>query len=186
MTVRDHSAKDSRGQHLFPVLGSDEELTGVLTRNQLIQLYQQLPSRASTVKLSEIATQKPQVAYADEPLRIVANRMADSGFTRLPVLDPAGNGRIVGMVGLNDLLHARTKNLDNERARERVLRIRMPFGPRARERKIALTEEADFREGAGPASEVHSDERQKMGGSRFGAGKMTRERRRLYLVAISF
>jgi H+/Cl- antiporter ClcA/predicted transcriptional regulator len=145
-----HSNKDSRGQHLFPVVGSGDKLAGVLTRNQLIQLYQRLSAQASTIKLSEIATQKPAVAFADEPLRIVANRMADSGFTRLPVLDPVGNGRIVGMVGLNDLLHARTRNLENERARERVLRIRMPFGVGATERKIALIEEAQDR--SGPAS----------------------------------
>jgi chloride channel protein, CIC family len=122
-----HSDDNPKGQHLFPVLNPNNELAGVVTRNQLVQLYQQTPSRASTIRLCEIATKNPQVAFADEPLRAVVNRMADSGFTRFPVLDPRGNGKIVGMVALNDLLHARTKNLEDERARERVLRIRMPF-----------------------------------------------------------
>jgi CBS domain-containing protein len=148
-----HSANDSRGQHLFPVLGTGDELAGVLTRNQLVQLYQQLSSRASTVKLSDIATQKAVVAFADEPLRMVVNRMADSGFTRLPVLDPAGDGKIVGMVSLKDLLHARTRILEDERARERVIRIRMPFGRHATELKIALTEQADFQSGSSDSSE---------------------------------
>jgi hypothetical protein len=31
------------------------------------------------------------------------------------------------MVSLEDLLHARTRNLTEERERERVLRIRLPF-----------------------------------------------------------
>jgi hypothetical protein len=56
-------------------------------------------------------------------------------------------GKIVGMVALNDLLNARTRNLEDERARERVLRIRMPFGRQAKERKIALTEKSGFRNG---------------------------------------
>jgi chloride channel protein, CIC family len=143
-----HSTENPKSQHLFPVLGSANELIGVVTRNQLVQLFHRMPDRAPGVRLSEIATQKPQVAFADEPLRTVVNRMAESGFTRFPVLDPRGDGKIVGMVALNDLLHARARNLEDERARERVLRIRMPFGRQAKERKIPLTEESDFRNGS--------------------------------------
>jgi CIC family chloride channel protein len=148
-----HSTKNPKGQHLFPVLGAGNELTGVVTRNQLVQLYQRTPAQAGTIRLCQIATQNPQVAFADEPLRTVVNRMADSGFTRFPVLDPQGDGKIVGMVALHDLLHARTRNLEDERARERVLRIRMPFGQQAKERKIKLTEGSDFRNG----SDSHAD-----------------------------
>lgn len=148
-----HSTKSPKGQHLFPVLGSGGGLVGVVTRNQLVALYQRMSAEAPIVRLSEIATLRPQVAFADEPLRAVVNRMADSGFTRFPVLDPAGNGKIVGMVALNDLLHARTKNLEDERARERVLRIRMPWGRQIIEHKIALTEGADF------SKESNSDHR---------------------------
>jgi CBS domain containing-hemolysin-like protein len=72
--------------------------------------------------------------------------MAESGFTRFPVLDPEG-GKIVGMVALSDLLQARTKNLEDERARERVLRIRMPFERRAKESTVPLTQGSDFRNG---------------------------------------
>ena len=141
-----HSTKSPKGQHRFPVLNSSSELIGVVTRNQLVQLYQQMPSEAFVIRLSEIATQNPLVAFSDEPLRTVVNRMADSGFTRFPVLDPAGDGKIVGMVALNDLLHARTRNLSDERTRERVLRIRMPFGRQAEESKVPLTSGKDFRD----------------------------------------
>jgi chloride channel protein, CIC family len=54
--------------------------------------------------------------------------MAESGFTRLPVVDSSESGKIVGLVSLEDLLRARTRNLTEERHRERVLRIRLPFG----------------------------------------------------------
>jgi CBS-domain-containing membrane protein len=130
------------------VLDANSELYGVITRNQLAQLYKETPAEASTIRLSEIA-RTPMVAFADEPLRSVVNQMADSGFTRFPVLDRESKGKIVGMVALNDLLHARVKNLEDERARERVLRIRMPFGGQMAERKIRLTEGADFPNGSG-------------------------------------
>jgi chloride channel protein, CIC family len=143
-----HSKDGLKGQHLFPVLDAEGELAGVVTRNQLVQLHQQRADEARSLELKEIATRKPQVAYSDEPLRKVVERMAESGFTRFPVLDPAGNGNIVGMVALNDLLQARTKNLEDERARERVLRIRMPFGHTAKERRIPLTNQSDFANGS--------------------------------------
>lgn len=142
-----HSTTSPKGQHLFPVLSPINELIGVVTRNQLAQLYQQRSPKAAGIRLSEIA-QKPLVAFSDEPLRTVVNRMADTGFTRFPVLDPAGDGKIVGMVALNDLLHARTRTLSDERARERVLRIRMPFGRQVEESKVPLTAGTDFRDGS--------------------------------------
>jgi len=144
------SADNPKGQHLFPVLGPDKKMVGVVTRNQLDRLYRQRQQKAETVQLLEIATQNPQVAFSDEPLRTVVNRMAESGYTRFPVLDPADDGGIVGMVALRDLLRARSKNLEDERARERVLRIRMPFGKQASERKIPLTQNANFSNGMDP------------------------------------
>src|SRR5262245_12699760 len=59
-------------------------------------------------------------AYEDEPLRIVVFRMAETGVTELPVV-ARDNERAVGIVALNDLLTARTRILDDERRRERVL-----------------------------------------------------------------
>jgi chloride channel protein, CIC family len=127
---------------------SNHELAGVVTRNQLVQLYEKEVDTASKIKLSEIATRNPEVAFPDEPLRAVVNRMAESGFTRFPVLGQDGDGKIVGIVSLNDLLHARTRNLEDERTRERVLRIRMPFGRHAEESQTKLTDGADFPEGS--------------------------------------
>ena len=65
---------------------------------------------------------------AGEPLRLIVNRMAETGYTRMPVLAGPGQRRVVGMVSLEDLLHARVRNLSEERHRERVIRIRLPFG----------------------------------------------------------
>jgi CIC family chloride channel protein len=67
------------------------------------------------------------VAYADEPLRVVVYRMAETGLTDLPVVERGPERRLVGMIGLRDLLSARTRNLSEERDRERVLHIRLPI-----------------------------------------------------------
>jgi H+/Cl- antiporter ClcA/predicted transcriptional regulator len=121
-----HNDHRPRGQYLFPVVDSKSELLGVVTRKHLMKLLEQMPGQAPGTRISEIASVEPVVAFADEPLRVVVRRMAESGLTRFPVLDPQSERRLVGMISLNDLLGARIQNLEDERARERVLRIRMP------------------------------------------------------------
>jgi len=59
-----------------------------------------------------------------EPLRAVANRMAERGLTRMPVVDTDASSAFVGMISLRDLLHARAKNVRDEHHQERVLHLR--------------------------------------------------------------
>ena len=122
-----HHNSRPQGQHLFPVVDEDRDLLGIITRKELFRRFDEARDIAPVVRLSEIAVSEPIVAFADEPLRVVVLRMAESGLTRLPVLDPQSERRLVGMISLHDLLRARTQNLAEERARERVLRIRLPF-----------------------------------------------------------
>ena len=77
--------------------------------------------------MSDVARRDPVVAVADEPLRTVIDRMAETGYTRMPVVDNDEERRLAGMVSLEDLLRARTRNLAEERSRERVLRIHLSF-----------------------------------------------------------
>ena len=72
------------------------------------------------------------VAYADETLRIVAERMAASGLTRFPVVDRAAPDRIVGLVALRHLLLARAHAVEEEQDRERTLRLRFILPRRRR------------------------------------------------------
>jgi CBS domain-containing protein len=69
-------------------------------------------------------------AYPDEPLRVVVYRMAETGLTRMPVVERDNPSKLVGMVSLTDLLRARTRDLEEERHRERVLRLRFPLSKR--------------------------------------------------------
>ena len=122
-----HHQDRPQGQYLFPVVDMDKTLLGVVTRKELFRLLDQSTGNSAETRLSDIASPESVVAFSDEPLRVVVHRMAESGVTRMPVLDPLTNGWLAGMVSLHDLLRARTQNLAEERVRERVLRIRLPF-----------------------------------------------------------
>jgi len=111
-----------RGQHLYPVVDSESRLKAVVTRKELRELTE---SRARESSLGDVL-REPVVAWPDEPLRVVVFRMAETGLTRLPVVDP-DTGKLAGMVSLRDLLSARVRNLNEERHRERVLKLRVPF-----------------------------------------------------------
>jgi len=102
------------------------KLLGAITRNTLHNLLHSGPPPSTP--LTEVAPKDPVVAYADEPLRAVVYRMADTGLTRFPVVEREDSRKLVGMVSLNDLLRARTRSIEEERHRERVLRIRLPLG----------------------------------------------------------
>jgi CBS domain-containing protein len=116
-----------RTQLLYPVVDESQRLKGVVTRNDLQRLMADPEPDGRT--MAEIANPDPVVAHPDEPLRVVVYRMAETGFTRFPVVGT--DGRLAGMVALFDLLRARTRTLDEERHRERVLRLHLPGRSRA-------------------------------------------------------
>ncbi|HLX56677.1 MAG TPA: chloride channel protein [Ktedonobacteraceae bacterium] len=132
-------------QQLYPVLDTEKHMKGVVTRKDLRRLQHgitmktaELDGDGGNAALADSSNDnhaeemplellhiKPVVAYPDEPLRIAVYRMAESGFTRLPVVERDNPGKLVGMVSLNDLLKARVRSLDDERHRERVLHLRL-------------------------------------------------------------
>lgn len=111
----------SRGQHLYPVIDAGRRLTGVITRKDLVA------ASGEGISIYDVARHDPIIAVADESLRTVVYRMAETGLTRIPVVDSSEERRLVGMLSLDDLLLARARNLTEERSRERVLHIRLPF-----------------------------------------------------------
>jgi H+/Cl- antiporter ClcA len=113
-------------QQLFPVVDGNRQLVGVVTRFTL----QQLSERHATDPAASLATivhGQPAVAYPDEPLRFIVQRMADTGLTRFPVIERDGTRRLAGMISLDDLLKARSLNLEAERRRERIMSVRIAF-----------------------------------------------------------
>ncbi len=121
-------------QRLYPVMDSEGRLTGVVTRSDLQDFAQQWEQHAENASpsLAELVQAKPVVAYPDEPLRQVVYRMAETNHTRFPVVERDDPQRLLGIVSLSDLLKARVRNLEEERVRERVLRVHhfLPRGAR--------------------------------------------------------
>jgi CBS domain-containing protein len=116
-----------RSQRLFPVVDAEGRLTGVVTRSDLRKFMQAHPVHNEVHALAELVRPNPAKAFPDEPLRAVVYRMAETGLTRLLVVERDDPRKLVGIVSLNDLLKARVRNLEEERRRERVLTIRRIF-----------------------------------------------------------
>jgi chloride channel protein, CIC family len=126
----------ARGQRLYPVLDDGNRLMGVVTRTDLQKLVLELEnSQDGNVRLAEIVAPDPIVAYANEPLRFVVNRMAATGLTRFPVVKNGSERELLGMIGLRDLLKARELTVEEEHRKERVLRLRLP--PSLQRRRLA-------------------------------------------------
>ena len=148
------SASPRRMQRLFPVLDVKKRLLGVVTRRDLEKLApgsdghtnhngHQAQTEATDEQVYQLASamhSQPIVAYPDEPLRATVYRMAESGYTRLPVVDREHPDQLLGMVSLQDLLKARVRNLDEERRRERVLKLSLLFSPRSSGTRRELSE----------------------------------------------
>jgi H+/Cl- antiporter ClcA/predicted transcriptional regulator len=127
----DHRQK----QRLLPVVNSDGTLAGVLTRKDIRDRIDHEGDLALRRTLREVARTNTSDVYADEPLRVVVYRMAETGFTRMPVVDRA-SGKFLGLISLDDLLKARARHLEEERRRERTLKLRffLPNGRIAEEK----------------------------------------------------
>jgi CIC family chloride channel protein len=127
------SDNSRRSQRLYPVVGPAGDLVGVVTGSDLQKLIQEQQAEGNGRQLAEVIKSHPVVAYPDEPLRVVVYRMAESGFTRLPVVARHDPQRLMGIVSLTDLLKARAHHLEEEQRRERVLQMRLLLPLRARQ-----------------------------------------------------
>jgi CIC family chloride channel protein len=111
---------DRQEQRLLPVANAEGQLVGVVTRGDISQWMEQHGHTVLERPLGELTRANPTEAYPDEPLRVVVYRMAENGFTRIPVVERTTK-KLLGLVSLKDLLKARTRHLEEERRRERPL-----------------------------------------------------------------
>jgi CIC family chloride channel protein len=108
-----------RRQRLYPVLDEVTALVGLLPWSAILETRDRPDLCVEAVMLSPVA-----VAFADEVLRTVADRMVQHGIGVLPVVERADATRLLGLVTQFDLLQARQKLLEEERNAERVLTLR--------------------------------------------------------------
>ena len=110
-------------QRLLPVVNEQGQLVGVLTRGDIRERFEREGDIALQRRLGDAVRGETVEAYPDEPLRVVVYRMAERGLTRMPVVEQASR-KFLGLVSLNDLLKARARHLEEERRRERTLKLR--------------------------------------------------------------
>lgn len=104
-----------RRQRLYPVLGDDRRMIGVLALSDILAAAGSVPTTAGALVRS------PVVAHPAETLRAVADRMVASEHGVLPVVDPDDASRLVGLVTQFDLLSAQRRVFVEESLRERPL-----------------------------------------------------------------
>jgi len=117
-----------RRQRLFPVLDEGSRLVGVLPWSAVLTGRSDTEQQVREVMIKPVA-----VAYPDEILRAVADRMAASRIGVIPVVDRLDPGHLDGLVTQFDLLQARQKLLEEERHAERVLTLEGMMGRRSQE-----------------------------------------------------
>jgi len=84
----------------IPVLDSVGNLVGIVTRSDILQAA--LGDR-HTRTVGEIMTRDLIVAYPDEDLHVALHRMIGRQVGRLPVVDPAHNRTLLGIVAREDI-----------------------------------------------------------------------------------
>jgi CIC family chloride channel protein len=105
----------------YPIVDAAGKLTGIITYTDLTRLPPADEAEART--LADWIGRKLVVAFPDEPLRVVTNRMIAAQVGRVLVVSPDQPDRLVGIVTRSDLLKARQRLLDEEERRERVLTL---------------------------------------------------------------
>ncbi len=104
---------DDHGQHLFPITDEDGNLIGAVT-------YRQLADADPAATVASIA-KPPATLRSNQTLRFGIQQMAETGVTRLLVVNPADHRKVVGVLALHHVLEARKRHVQEEVRRERVL-----------------------------------------------------------------
>jgi chloride channel protein, CIC family len=113
----------SHWQRLYPLVDEEGNLRGVLSRGNMIKAAD---AGDTADRLLKYGTTAPAVVGPRDTLRYAAEKMAKSKLRSFPVV--SSSGKLVGILNIEDLLEARGKASLRNSERQRVLRLRWPFG----------------------------------------------------------
>ncbi len=88
------------GHPSFPVVDKEGKLLGIVTHREILKALRDDPQRP----VGEIAVRRVVVAYPDEPLDAIWERIRRSGVGRLPVVDRRDHRHLVGFVSVADIV----------------------------------------------------------------------------------
>jgi H+/Cl- antiporter ClcA/CBS domain-containing protein len=113
----DHD-RDDKSQYLFPVLDDRARVVGAMTYPELVAARDD--SQLHERSLHSLARAAPRI-LTNATLRAAIEQMAATGNTRLLAVNPADESHLVGEIALHGVLVARSRHLENEQRRERIL-----------------------------------------------------------------
>src|SRR5256885_11391224 len=111
--------RDEKSQHLYPVSDDEGNLVGAITYADL--RHHVADAVHQDAVLGDLVDPSPHAIFSNQTLRTAIHLMAETGVTRLLVLNPNDHRKLVGKLALHDVLKARVRHVDEERRRERVL-----------------------------------------------------------------
>jgi H+/Cl- antiporter ClcA/CBS domain-containing protein len=106
----------------YPVADADGHLIAMASRADALR-WTLSPELGRRTLKEQLADQDPVVAYEDEIVAQLADRMAATDVGRVPILSRA-DGTIVGLAARRDLLRVRAGVLLQEQEREALIRLR--------------------------------------------------------------
>lgn len=103
----------------YPVIASDRTVAGMVSRGDVLAWLSENSGVDRAIRLGEMLVEEPLFGRPDELVGHLADRMAENGIGRVPVID--ASGKLVGLVARKDLLAARARRVAEERDRARLL-----------------------------------------------------------------
>jgi chloride channel protein, CIC family len=103
----------------FPVVDSQGQLVGVLTRRDLLD-----PEQPASKRVGELLRRPAAVAFEDSTLREAADHMVREGVGRLPVVSRDDHRKVIGILTRSDLLSAHRQRLEELDLAEQHLDLR--------------------------------------------------------------
>jgi H+/Cl- antiporter ClcA/predicted transcriptional regulator len=110
----------ARRQRILPVLVDDDRLAGAVP---WVDVLERVASGDQSATIADLMVRDLVVAHPDETLREVADRMAARRVGVLPVVSRGPTRALQGIITQFDLLAAQQRILEEERHRERVMRL---------------------------------------------------------------
>jgi len=108
-------ARESKHQG-FPVVDREGNLTGVVTRRDLLD-----PERSGTARVRDLIHRPLAVVFEDTSLREVADHMLQEEVGRLPVVSREAPRKPVGILTRSDLIAAHRRRLEETHVAEQSL-----------------------------------------------------------------
>ncbi len=116
-----------RGHQAYPVVDDRGRLLGVVTRRNLLEDRASVvlgrPDDEGLILAADLIRREPISILPWESCRTAAERMAEAGVGRLPVVSPDEPRKVIGMITRSDILKPRARSVVEEGKRERFIVI---------------------------------------------------------------